>query len=96
MVENKKKFVRSSELPICPFCDGKIFYENWITHRIFHIECVKCKAHWRSGIKNDDSRDVYLELLRSENSEISYEYLNKKLSINYWRDLLKDNINLKL
>ena len=96
MIEKHKKFVRSSELPICPFCDGNIYYEYWITHRIFHIECEKCKAHWRSGFKNLDNRDIYLELLSSKNPEISNELINKKLSISYWRDLLKNNIDSKL
>ena len=90
-----KKFVRSSELPLCPFCDGKIFYDFWLTHKIFHLECESCKAHWRSGIKNIESREIYLELINSKNPDISNEYINKKLSISFWRDLLNKNIKLK-
>ena len=94
MIDEQKKFVRSSELPICPFCDGKIFYNNWITHKIFHIECEKCKAHWRSGIKNIESREIYLELVNSKNPDISDEYINKRLSVGFWRDLLNKNIKI--
>ena len=96
MIIKQKKFVRSLELPICPFCEGKIYYERWITHKIFHIECANCKAHWRSGIKNNESRDIFIELLNSKNPEISNEYINKKLSINFWRDLLKRKIDQKI
>ncbi|MCK5300931.1 MAG: hypothetical protein KAJ21_03430 [Thermoplasmatales archaeon] len=92
IMKNERKQVRSTELPICPFCDGKIYYENWITHKIFHIECEKCKAHWRTGIKNNEERDIFLELLKSENPEISNEYINKRLSLNFWRDLLRNKI----
>lgn len=54
MNEKDKNFVRSLELPICPFCNGKVYYDNWITHKIFNIKCEKCKAYWRSGIKKND------------------------------------------
>ncbi len=93
MIEKQKNFVRSSELPICPFCNGKIYYKNWTTHRIFHIECEKCKAHWRSGIKNNENREMFMELICSRNPEISNEYLNKKLPINFWINLLKNKID---
>ena len=96
MMDRQNKHVRSEELPICPFCDGKIYYDKWTTHRIFHIQCENCKAHWRSGIKNNDNRDIFLELLDSKNPEISNEYMNKKLSIKYWRDLLEKKIYDKL
>ena len=93
MIEKQKNFVRSSELPICPFCNGKIYYKNLTTHRIFHIECEKCKAHWRSGIKNNENREMFMELICSRNPEISNEYLNKKLPINFWINLLKNKID---
>jgi len=94
-IQNKKnKFVKSLELPICPFCDGNIYYENWTTHKIFNMKCEKCGAFWRSGINNNESvREVYLELISSNNPEISNEYLNKKLSVNFWMDLLNKRIN---
>jgi len=91
MIEKQNRFVRSSELPICPFCGGEIYYENWITHKIFHIECEKCKAHWRSGIKNNENREIFMELISSKNPEISNEYINKKLPIVFWIDLFKKN-----
>jgi hypothetical protein len=93
MIKNKLKFVRSLELPICPFCDGKNFYENWVTHKIFKIKCEKCGAFWRSGIRKDETREVYLELLSSNNPNISSEYIKKKLSIHYWNNLLNKKIN---
>lgn len=96
MINNKAKFVRSLELPICPFCDGKIYYENWITHKIFNIKCEKCKAFWRSGIKKNENRDIFIELLSSKNPEISNEYLNKKLPLNFWTDLLKKRIDNRI
>ncbi len=95
-MNDERKFARSTELPICPFCNGNIFYKNWITHKIFHIECEKCKAHWRTGIRDNEDREIFFELLNSNNPEISNEYINKKLSLKYWRDLLNKKIDESL
>ena len=95
-MEEERKLVKSSEIPICPFCNGNIYYKNWITHKIFHIECEKCKAHWRTGIRKNEKRDIYFELLNSENPEISNEYFNKKLSLNFWREMIRNNIKKTL
>ena len=92
----ERKLVKSTEIPICPFCNGNIYYQNWITHKIFHIECEKCKAHWRTGIRKNEKRDIYFELLNSENPEISNEYVNKKLSLNFWREMIRNNIKKTL
>ena len=92
MVEDKHQ-VKAAELPICPFCQGPVYYDNWVTHRIFQMECEKCKAHWRTGILNNPKRDMFVELIRSDNPEISEEYINKKLSLSYWQKL--NNISNK-
>lgn len=86
---NTKNTVQSAELPFCPFCNGKVYYDNWLTHKIFQMECVQCKAHWRTGIQNNPEREIYVELLRSKNPEISEEYLDKKLPLQYWQKMLK-------
>jgi len=85
---DKRKFVQSSELPYCPFCQGTVYYDNWITHRIFQMECEQCKTHWRTGIKNTPKREMYVELTSSKNSDISYVYLEKGLPLRFWQDLM--------
>jgi hypothetical protein len=84
-----RKEVRASELPICPFCQGLIYYDQWITHRIFQMECKQCKAHWRTGILHNDNREMYVELVKSKNPEISNEYMKKKLSLQFWQNMVK-------
>ena len=88
---NNKKLVQSSELPICPFCQGTVYYESWITHRIFQMECEQCKAHWRTGIKNTPKREMFVELTSSKNPDISYVYLEKGLPLRFWQDLKSKN-----
>jgi len=92
MVEKDGKFSRAVELPICPFCDGKVYYTSWTTHKIYQMECESCKAHWRAGITGGHERKMIVELTSSKNPEISGEYLNKKVSIQYWKDMLRRRI----
>ena len=80
MIETRKE-VRASELPVCPFCLGSNYYDQWVTHRIFQMECKQCKAHWRTSINKNNDREMFVELIKSENPEISNEYLEKKLPL---------------
>ena len=84
-----RKDVRASEIPICPFCNGEVYYCSWLTHKIFQMECEQCQAHWRTGILNNAKREMYVELTTSKNPEISNEYFKKKLPLQYWQDLIK-------
>jgi len=93
MIEKNERFARAVDLPICPFCDGKIFYTSWVTHKIFQMECENCGAHWRTGLSEGIERNMIVELTISKNPEISGEYLNKKLSLQYWKDMLKRRID---
>jgi hypothetical protein len=92
MLEKEKGLARAVELPICPFCDGKIYYTSWTTHKIFQMECNKCGAHWRTVITKGDQKMMSVELTSSRNPEISYEYINKKLSMQYWKNMLRQRI----
>jgi len=35
MQKKEGKSPRAIEIPICPFCDGKVNYTSWVTHKIF-------------------------------------------------------------
>ena len=83
----KKNAVRAMELPTCPFCNGAVYYKNWVTHRIFQMECEACKSHWRTGINQNPERDMYVELIDSKNTEELHKYLNKKHPIIFWQNL---------
>ena len=45
MKKKEGKSPRAVEIPICPFCDGKVNYISWVTHKIFQMECKS------SGVK---------------------------------------------
>jgi hypothetical protein len=87
MVEDKHH-VKAAELPICPFCHGSVFYDTWVTHRIFQMECKQCKSHWRTRISTDHTGDILVELLSSKNPTISNEYFEKQLPLSYWQALI--------
>ena len=89
-MEKNSIAVRAAELPNCPFCNGEVFYHSWLTHKIFQMECKNCKSHWRTGINNNPERDVFVELVTSKNPDVSSEYFNKKVSIEYWQKLIDD------
>ena len=94
MAKKGGKFARADEIPICPFCDGKVYYTSWITHRIFQMECESCEAHWRTGLKRVAQRDMYIELTRPMSNGIGKELLSQKLSLEFWRDLIRERIRL--
>jgi hypothetical protein len=85
----KQHNVMATELPICPFCQGKVYYDKWLTHRLFEMECESCKSHWRTGIKNNEKRDLYVELISSKNPTISNEYFQRQLPLRYWQQMSK-------
>ena len=85
----KKNTVRAIEMPTCPFCNGAVYYKNWITHRIFQMECEDCKSHWRTGINQNEERDMYVELIDTEENETLAKYLHKKKPIDYWQNLIE-------
>ena len=87
----KRNEVRASEIPTCPFCRGNVYYSSWLTHRIFQMECEHCQAHWRTGIKDTPKREMYVELTTSKNPEIPDDYIDKKLPLQFWQDLIKEN-----
>lgn len=96
-MENAKKEVKSPravELPICPFCDGKVNYTSWITHKIFQMECESCGAHWRTGLKESSQREFYVELTKSMSNGKGREFLSQKLSLEFWRDMIRERIRI--
>ena len=88
MVE-KQHNVRALELPNCPFCNGVVYYDKWLTHRIFQMECNECKSHWRTGISNNTEREMFVELVSSKNQSISNEYFQKQLTLQYWQEMIR-------
>jgi hypothetical protein len=88
MVE-ERHHVKAAELPICPFCQGPVYYDTWVTHRIFQMECEHCKSHWRTRISSDQSEDLAVELLSSKNPSISSEYFEKQLPLSYWQKMIQ-------
>lgn len=95
MANKEKRNPRATELPICPFCDGKVHYTSWITHRIFQMECKSCRSHWRTGIKELSQEDFYVELTKSMSNGKGSELLSKKLSLGFWRDLVRERIRIE-
>lgn len=94
MKEEDKKFAKAVDLPICPFCDGKVYYTAWITHKIYQMECENCKSHWRTGITDPTKRDIYVQLTRYKNNDRYNEYLNQKLSLKFWQDMIRKRIKI--
>ena len=96
MINNSKhkimKSPRAVEIPICPFCDGKVIYTSWITHKIFQLECLNCGSHWRSGIKETPEKELYLVLTKSKSNLNSTKYLWQKHPIEFWRDMIRERI----
>lgn len=88
MVEDKHH-VKAVELPICPFCQGPVYYDNWVTHRIFQMECKNCKSHWRTRLIPDQVEDIFVELLSTKNPTISNEYFQKQLPLSYWQNMIR-------
>ena len=94
MLVKDLKLSRAIELPICPFCDNKVFYTSWITHKIFQMECEICKAHWRTGLKETNDREFYVELIKSSQDGNGRELLNLKLPLESWTDMILERIKL--
>jgi len=94
MLKKDGKLSKSVELPICPFCDGKVFYTSWLTHKIFQMECESCGSHWRTGLKETPDRDFYVELTKSMSSGKGRELINKKLSLEFWQDMVTKRIQI--
>lgn len=88
------KFPKVLELPICPFCDGRIFYTAWVTHKIYQMECERCGAHWRTGIKRSPQREMYVELTKPMHNSHGREFLYRKLSMAFWRDMIRTRIRI--
>ncbi|UCD14162.1 MAG: hypothetical protein JSW60_01735 [Thermoplasmatales archaeon] len=88
------KLPRAVELPVCPLCDGKVYYTQWITHKIFQMECESCGAHWRTGLKESTKRDIYVELTKSMSNSKGREFLGKKLPLEFWRDMIRERIRI--
>jgi Zn ribbon nucleic-acid-binding protein len=91
-MDKDKKISKSVEIPICPFCDGKVHYTSWLTHKIYQMECEKCGSHWRSGINESETRDIYIELTKTISNEKYEKYLFQKYSLNFWRDMIRERI----
>ena len=94
-MQNKEgKSPRAVEIPICPFCDGKVNYTSWVTHKIFQMECKSCGAHWRTGLKETHDKELYVELTKSMPDGNGRELLNLKLSLEFWKDMIRDRIKI--
>ena len=93
MLKKDRKFSRAVELPICPFCDGKVYYTSWVTHNIFQIECEICGAHWRTVLKESSQEGFYIELTKSKSDGTGRELLNLKLSLDSWMDMIRERIH---
>ncbi len=94
MQKKEGKSPRAVEIPICPFCDGKVNYTSWVTHKIFQMECKSCGAHWRTGLKESSQREFYVELAKSTPDGRGSEYLSQKLPLEFWRDMIRDRIKI--
>ena len=76
--------------------NGKLYYKNWLTHMLFHIECIECKTHWRTVIPENPEKDIFFELISSDNSKITKEFENRKLPLEFWKDLIIEKIDKKI
>ena len=94
MTKKDGGFARADEIPICPFCDGQVYYTSWVTHKIFQMECQSCGAHWRTGLKKSPQQDMYIELTKTTSDGIGKELLYKKLSLDFWRDMIRQRIRI--
>jgi len=94
MPKKDGKLSRAIEIPICPFCDGKVYYTSWVTHKIFQMECEICGAHWRTGLKESSQREFYVELTKPTPDGRGKELLNLKLPLESWRDMIRDRIKI--
>jgi len=94
MTLTNKKLPKAVELPVCPFCDGSVYYASWTTHKIFQMECSNCKAHWRTGVSKSAQREMYVELTSYMKDQSANEHLNKKLPLDFWRDMVLKRINI--
>ena len=96
MEEKEGKLPRANEIPICPFCDGKVYYTAWVTHKIFQMECESCKAHWRTGFEKDSKQEMYVELTKPTSNGEGIEFLNRKLSMEFWKDMIRERIKIQI
>jgi hypothetical protein len=94
MPQHTTKLPQAVELPICPFCDGKIYYSTWVTHKIYQMECTRCHAHWRTGVGDAPERSMYIELTQTPSVGHGDTYLNQKLPLSFWRDLVLTKIKI--
>jgi len=58
------------------------------------MECERCGAHWRTGLKKPPQRDVYVELTKSMSNGKGSEFLSQKLSLEFWRDMVRERIRI--
>jgi ribosomal protein L37AE/L43A len=90
--KNERRLSRAHEIPMCPFCDGKVYYIEWVTHKIFQMGCEKCGARWRSGIKSSSLRETFVELIKQGADGKGKELLNQKFSVDFWRNSIRKRI----
>lgn len=88
------KSTRAVELPICPFCDGKVYYTSWVTHKIFQMECKGCGAHWRTGFKEGVEREMYVELTKPMSNGNRRELLAQKHPLAFWQNMITKRIKI--
>ena len=94
MPQKEGKLSRAVELPICPFCDSKVYYTSWITHKIFQMECETCGAHWHTGLDKTNDNEFFVELTKSSSEGYGRELLNQKLPLDYWKDMIIERIKI--
>ena len=94
MILKEGKHPEAVELPICPFCDGKVHYTTWTTHKIYQMECTRCKAHWRTGLKDTPQRDMYVMLTQPTSNSQGIELLGQKHPLTFWQDMVTKRIRI--
>ena len=83
---------QSIEIPVCPFCDGKVLYKNWVTHKIFQLECKNCYAQWRSTIDKTPDKKQYICLIKTNKEGKGEKLLNQQHTITFWQEKIRERI----